>query len=101
MNSEERDWLQQKLSAGERDLSADDLDVLLGDPSLEDNALLAGIDFVKVWLSRQALPYLIRIAASENRSMEVRAAAARALAESCDSQTGKLLREALSHNLNK
>lgn len=91
MNSEDRSWLQNKLNAGSGELSDDDLRIMLGDPASTDEDVLAGIAFVRTWLSRKALIPLFEIAVSETRSPNVRNTAAEAIAHICDEATRTIL----------
>jgi hypothetical protein len=95
MNPEDRSWLQNKLNVGAGELTDDDLRVLLGDSSSSDSDALAGIAFVRTWLSRKALVPLFDVAISEIRSSAVREAAAEAIAHICDESTRTLLVRAL------
>ena len=94
MNSDDRLWLQSKLNAGSGELSDDDLAVLLGDSTSTDSDVLAGIAFVRTWLSRKALVPLFQMAICENRSAMVREAATEAIGYICDDSTKILLARA-------
>ncbi len=94
MDSEDRKWLQCILNEGSGELSDEDLQVLLCGHNASEEALLAGIGFVRTWLSRKALVPLFEIVVSSH-SRKVRWAAASALGQICDESTKEIITQGL------
>lgn len=95
MDKSQQEWLQDTLNKGEGELSDDDLVALLGDASLNEDALAESIRFVEIWLSKKAAFYLLRIASDAGRSMEIRVQAAKALIQVLDAESIAVLQHAL------
>jgi hypothetical protein len=96
MDKSQQEWLQATLNKGAGELSDDDLMILLGDESLNDDSLAVTIEFVETWLSRNASAHLLRITSDARRSMEIRAQAAKALIQVLDADSNALLQQALN-----
>jgi hypothetical protein len=98
MNTKEHTWLQKNFNAGSGELTDDDINVLIGNPSSSDEDVLAGIAFVQAWLSKKALIPLFQLVIFETRPLAVRQKAAEAIGVICDDNTRKLVVDALSIN---